>query len=502
MSQPIERAVLDLKQGLATRNRALVNSAARLLIAADARLGEQWQPVANALANNGEITLALGALERFRVQTNAQSIAGYAKVNLLYRAGRLHESLAELDRLAAAGRGPANDEQRLSNLNFRASIALLLDWREEARTCLMEALERDPRSGQAWLTLSEIADFRGADAGLRERLEAAFELGASIPQEGFRLAHAAARMREQVGDHAGAFAAYQAGADLFRASSKSGTGSQPDLAAQSTDFPLELIERVGRRITVPHDRVIFVSGLPRSGTTLVEQILVSHSDVAHGEELSFFRILAQDVGGIDAASFSRWLDGGGDPNALVELYLHLATERFGPDGRFVDKTVEAGNYMGLLLALFPKAPVFWMRRDPLDNGWSAFRTAFAVGAGWSWDLQDIGKRLAQEERMIAHWSAAAGDRISFIDYEELVRRPEAVVPRIAGAAGLSFEEAMLRPHETRRKVTTASVSQVRQPINLKGLGVADPYSPWLRPMIDAYEEARPAEARSSEAPAA
>ena len=187
-------------------------------------------------------------------------------------------------------------------------------------------------------------------------------------------------MRSQMGDYAGAFAAYQAGAELFRTEPGSAARAQPNLAQISTAFPTDLVDRISAQVTVPHGRVIFVSGLPRSGTTLVEQILASHPDVAHGEELGLFRILAQEIGGIDAGSVAAWLDGGGDPNALVELYLHLAAERFGPDGRFIDKTVEAGNYMGLLLALFPQAPVFWMKRDPIDSGWSAFRTMFARGA--------------------------------------------------------------------------------------------------------------------------
>ncbi|MDQ3478010.1 MAG: sulfotransferase, partial [Pseudomonadota bacterium] len=134
--------------------------------------------------------------------------------------------------------------------------------------------------------------------------------------------------------------------------------------------------------------------------------------------------------------------------------------------------------------------------DPLDNGWSAFRTMFARGAAWSWDLQHIGQRLAQEQRMVEHWAGAAADRITFVDYEALVRDPEPQIRSIAEAAGLSLDEQMLRPHVTQRAVATASVSQVREPINLKGLGVAQPYRQWLQPMVDAYT-AHSAAARAS-----
>ena len=191
----------------------------------------------------------------------------------------------------------------MSLLNFRASIAVLLGKNEEARAYLAEAISLDPRSGQAWFSFAEVADFRNRDAGSRAALEQAFADGSSSRGEGAKLAHAAGRMRHQLGDFAGAFAAFEAGADLFRNATRNAAKPQPNLAATSTAFPAELIERVRSRITVPHERVIFVSGLPRSGTTLVEQILVSHPDVTHGEELSFFRMVAQDIGGIDATAY-------------------------------------------------------------------------------------------------------------------------------------------------------------------------------------------------------
>ncbi len=490
----VHSAVQRLKQGLGGRDRELVNSASRDLIAAKASLAGQWQLVATALASNGEWGLALAAADRLAADTGHGTAAAEVKIDLLYQAGRLDDALDQLDALSA--RGLRASAQRLSDLNLRASITLLLGRVEDCRACVAKALQLDPRSGQAWFTFSELADFRGGDEASCKALEHAFAAGASIRGEATKLAHAVGRMRHQLGDFAGAFVAYDTGAVLFRSEAGSAARPQPRLAAKSVAFPAELIERVRSQITVPHDRVIFVSGLPRSGTTLVEQILVSHPQVKHGEELGFMRIVAQEIGGIEADHVTRWLDSGGDPNRLVELYLHLADERFGADGRFVDKKVEAGNYMGLLLALFPNSPKFWMLRDPLDTGWSAFRTMFVRGAAWSWDLAHIGQRLAQEQRMVDHWSSAEPERITFVDYEALVRDPEPHIRDIARAAGLELDERMLRPQDTERAVATASVSQVREPINLKGLGVAQPYRQWLQPMVDAYA-AHSAAARTS-----
>lgn len=496
----IPATVERFREALGRRDRASVNEAAAALISMHAPLGMQWQSVAAALKWNGEIGLALAAINEMDASLNGHPAARFARANILYGSGRLEEALEQLDLLVASGDGPRTDVERVGHLNFRGSIMLLLGRVDEARDLLTEAIAIDPRSGQAWISFAELADFRGRDAGHVPTLEGAFRDGATIAAEASKLAHAVGRMRHQLRDHAGAFAAFSESARLYRADARQELVQPLDqLVGQVSSWSPQFIDEIASRITVPHDRVLFVSGLPRSGTTLVEQILVSHPRVETGEEVGFFRLLAQDIGAVDARSFRAWLDRGNDPNQLVELYNHLATERFGPDVAFVDKTIEAGNYMGLLLALFPKAPVFWLRRDPIDNGWSAFRTYFARGAGWSWDLADIGTRLAQEDEMIAYWSRTAADRITFVDYEGLVRDPEPNIRRIAEAAGLDPVEQMFSPHETRRTVATASVSQVREPINLKGLGVAEPYRQWLGPMTAAYERARAVKAGSASA---
>ena len=488
MTSDVVGALGRFKQGLEKRDRSVVNGAAHELIELRAPLGAQWQAVANALQHNGEWNLAIAAIEQMVAQRSGDAVSRYARANVLYQGGRLREALAELDALEAEGQGPTTASHKVSILNSHASCNLQLGRTKLAHAELIEALRIDPRSGQSWLSFTEVANFRKQDGHMVPLLERTYSEGPSEASEGMKLAHAMGRMRHDRGDHSGAFEAFAHGAELFCAQGAAPvTKAKFDLTRQCTSFTPKLIKRVAERIHVNHDRVIFVSGLPRSGTTLVEQILASHSTVEHGEEVGLMRHVAQEVGGLEAANLETWLDAGGDPNSLVELYLHLAEERFGPTGKFIDKTVEAGNYMGLLLALFPKAPIFWLHRDPIDNGWSAFRATFARGAAWSWRLEDVGSRLAQEEQMIDYWYKMAGDRIAFVDYEKLVTEPSAQIPRIAAAAGLTLEEQMLRPHETKRTVATASVSQVREPINLKGIGVAEPYRRWLGPMIKAYE---------------
>lgn len=478
MPTRIEEALASLKQGLAGRNRKQVNDAARELVAARAPLGQLWQSVAAALAHNGEITLALAAMDRLVAAAGGSATARYLRAGFLAQSGRLEEAQSEIEEL------PVNTPDEASNAYLRGTISLNRGDRSKARTYLMRAVDRRPGSGQAWLALAEVMDFRCEDS-LRDRLVQAWESPPTDLLERAAMGYAVGRMRHQLGEYAGAFEAFCAGAQSRRLLRDRAPGET--VVKPPTPWPRELVERTNAQIAADHRRVIFVTGLPRSGSTLVEQILTSHPDVsAGGEELGLFRILAQEIGGLDPASFAAWLDRGGDPNALIDLYFHLASERLGPRGRFVDKTLEAGNYMGLLLSLFPKAPVLRVRRNPLDCGWSAFRTYFARGVDWSWDLGEVGRRLALEDQIFAHWADEWPDRITTIEYEQLVRDQRPQIERIAGAAGLPADQRMFAPHETQRIVTTASTSQVREPINLKGIDVAGPYRQWLTPMVDAY----------------
>lgn len=475
----VPSAVAALKQGLARTDRVMINDSARTLLAAEAPLGRSWKAVAQALASNGEIGLAEAALRSYRAAEGNNATSQFDSAVLLAQMARL-DAAGQL--LAAV---PATVPDRSANTYLKGSIALNRGEREVAERHFREALAVNPRSGQTWLSLTEALDF-AAQPDLAAALERQWQEPDANPFERANLGYAVGRSRHQQRDHEGALAAFAEGA-AARIEHDRGEPAAPIVdEAALTGWSPELIARTNAAIRVDHRRAIFVTGLPRSGTTLVEQILASSPEVVDGAELGLFRLLEQDIGGSDAASFERWLGDGGDPNALVETYLHLATERFGPDGRFVDKSLEASHYMGLLLALFPRSPLVWMRRDPIDCGWSVFRTYFARGVRWGWDLDAIGCRLALEDRLFAHWTAAMPGRITLGDYAALVADAPAQIEWLAAAVGLDLDPAMLSPHLARRTVLTASVSQVREPINRKGLGVAEPYREWLGPMLDAY----------------
>jgi len=240
---------------------------------------------------------------------------------------------------------------------------------------------------------------------------------------------------------------------------------------------------------LPTARPIIVTGLPRSGTTLVEQILTSHSQVADGAEIGLMAQVAVAAGGTSGTAVGAYLKAGGQVERLAGLFLHLLEERFGPGGRVIDKTVDNSRFLGLIAAILPEAPLIWMRRDPLDAAWSCFRTFFIHGVGWSCDLADIAEHFALEDRLVDFWQERLGDRLLVVPYPALVEAPENWTRRILAHCNLPEEEQVHRFHETERVVATASALQVRRPINRSGIGVAKPYREHLQPFVDAYRAA-------------
>jgi hypothetical protein len=205
-----------------------------------------------------------------------------------------------------------------------------------------------------------------------------------------------------------------------------------------------------------------------------------------GEELGLFRLLEQDIGGKSAEDLDAHCARGGTLDELRALYLHLLAERYPGTGRVVDKTLNLSRYAGLVSTLFPDAPIIWLRRDPLDCAWSAFRSWFLRGIDWSWSLEDIAAHFKIEDRLFAHWSGLLGDRLLVVDYAELVSDPGRQIERILSQCGLPREPACFSPHTTARAVTTASVAQVREPINRRGIDSARPYREQLKPFSVAY----------------
>jgi tetratricopeptide (TPR) repeat protein len=486
MAAPTGNTALEhLKQALAARDRPATQAAVVRLLEQRAPLGLEWHRLSELMRLSGELTLALRAMDAFVASQGATPRALYAKVVLLTQAGRIQEAHELAATLPADVPDPAGRAYVLGN------TAMSLGRVAQARAHLEAAVKLRPGWGPAWLTLATGTNM--ANDALGERLLADGPAAERHhPAELARYCYALGKLHADRREHDAAFAAFTRGAALLRGQTPySRSGNEANARAAMTGYHSGWIEGLQAGRTSDTGRPIFVTGLPRSGTTLVEQILASHSTVADGAELNLAPHLAVQVGGVSGDDLRAYLARGGTLDALAALYLHLLQERFGPHGRIVDKSIDASRFLGLIAAVLPEAPLIWMRRDPLDNAWSCLRTFFIHGVGWSYDQADIAHHFLLEDALLSFWQQRLGARLLVVPYGELVAEPALWTARLLAHCGLADEPGVHSPHTTQRTVTTASAMQVRRPINRDGLNVAAPYRAGLQTFVDAYGAAGP-----------
>jgi hypothetical protein len=307
------------------------------------------------------------------------------------------------------------------------------------------------------------------------------------PQDSGALHYALGRAYDGLGDYDRAFAAYEKGGSILRAE-RTPDWTQADAVrdAALNEFTRDLQSRLSPSVCAS-DRSIIVTGLPRSGTTLVEHILCAHSEVGDGAEHALFQPAVFDLqfaapGAVAAYQQKHgaraWTEAG-------ETYVSLVADRYGSK-RIVDKTMLNTRMLGAIAQAVPKAPIIWLRRDPMDNAWSCFRTKFFMGHDWTWSLTDIARYFRDEDRLWHHWTGLLGDRVLTVPYEELVASSDLWTRRILDHCGLAYEEGVAKFHESDRVISTASLAQVRQPVSTSAIGQWRNYERHMKPFVDAY----------------
>ena len=239
----------------------------------------------------------------------------------------------------------------------------------------------------------------------------------------------------------------------------------------------------------PGPRRIFIVGLPRSGTTLVERILTAHDRVQTIGEVNTFAIATKRIANADAPGLiSPAIIAAAqtvDPIVIAADYtMHTAYLGDGSDFT-IDKRPDNYEYAGLIRRVFPEAIVIVLDRHPMDALFGAYKRAFAPGAhGWSYTMEDLAAHYHNFRGLVAHWRVVMGDGIIDVSLETLIAEPDREIRRLLDRCGLPFDDRCLRPHEAKGAVTTASALQVRQPINAKGVGAWKRYAEQLAPLRD------------------
>lgn len=330
----------------------------------------------------------------------------------------------------------------------------------------------------AFHQLSDMADdgFTDAEFALAEDVAAATQEGSEAGWT-IRFALGQASMRHDAGT---AMRWFDEGNRMRRAAIAYDADQMDAMFGRLTDvFDPEIINRLsehGGRSPKP----IFIVGMPRSGTTLVEQVLASVPGVFGAGELTVVPQLARDI----SQKEGDWPNGAANlspqrARGLANHYL-VHIHRLAPQAeRVVDKMPANAQNVGLILSLFPGATVIHMRRDPMDNCFGCYRQLFSGRVDYCYDQTELGRYHHGLMRSMNYWREAMPGRIVDVDYRRLVEHFEPEARRIVAATGMEWTDACLEFHKTEREINTASSKQARQPLFSTGIGSAEPYRPYL-----------------------
>jgi tetratricopeptide (TPR) repeat protein len=351
------------------------------------------------------------------------------------------------------------------------------------------AVEVRPDFGEAYWSLANLKTYRFTDAEL-ERMRH-YEAQPYLQQaDRYHLCFALGKALEDRGDYAESFTYYDRGNALKKEGSLYRAAAQERAVNKQMELctPEFFAERRGWGC--PDASPIFVLGLPRAGSTLLEQILASHSQVEGTMELANIPRLVGSLGSGDKFGDTHY------PGVLPQLTAEQCRE-FGEayirDTRvyrtgkpfFIDKMPNNFRNIALIQLILPNAKIIDARRDAMDCCFSNFKQLYANGHPFAYNLDDIGRYYRSYASLMDHWDRVLPGRVLCMRHEDVLADLEGSVRRILDYCGLPFEPACVEFHRTERRVHTASAEQVRRPINRDGVDQWRPYEPWLGPLKDA-----------------
>ncbi|MBL4792297.1 sulfotransferase [Citromicrobium bathyomarinum] len=372
-----------------------------------------------------------------------------------------------------------------ATLTSRGHALKTMGKQTEAVESYRAAFAAKPDQGDAYYALANLKTYSFTDAEM-----AAMREQAARPDLAFmdrvHIAFALGKAYEDRGEYAESFAHYREGNDLKRTQTRySADAMSAELARQREVCTADLFARHGGD-GHPAPDPIFILGLPRAGSTLLEQILASHSQVDGTLELPNILALAHRLRGRKAGA-SRYPDILGDLSGeqladfgrqfIEDTRIHRQGAPF-----FIDKMPNNFRHIGLIHLILPNATIIDARRDPMDCCFSGFKQLFAEGQEFTYGLEQIGRYYADYVDLMEHWDEVLPGRVLRVQHEDVLDDLEGQTRRMLDHIGLPFEEQCLAFHETRRAVRTASSEQVRQPITRAGQGAWKPYEAWLDPL--------------------
>ena len=430
----------------------------------------------NALNNQGKLDEAIASYNKALSLKPDNAEAYYNMGNALNNQGKLDEAIASYQKALAIKPDYAEAYNNMGNsLKDQDKLG-------EAIDAYNKALAIKPDYAEAHRHLSLLTKYTADTAQISE-VEALLQQADINDEDRCNLLYTNAKMQEDLGDLSAAYVSYVAGGDL-----------RQKLLAYEFKQDEHLFDQIKR--TAPKFKYaalnptsepirhtpIFILGMPRSGTTLVEQIVSSHSEITGAGELNY------------VSQFGAKLAAGLTPPTLEAVsafrgrYLAQLSKRAGGRALITDKMPQNFRYIALLCAAFPEAKIVHVQRNAEATCWSNFKHYFASkGLGYSYKLEDTVRYYGLYKELMHFWSQSYSDRIYNMDYDKLTEDQEPETRRLIEYLGLNWEEACLAPQNNKRSVNTASQQQVREKVYTGSSQAWRKFEPYLKGLFDEFK---------------
>lgn len=517
-----ERAIA-LKPGLAAAHNGLGNAlralarfeeacaAYRRALAIDGDLVDVRVNLGKALGACGSHEAAIAEFEAALAHNPRDASVENDLANALLCLGRDDDAIAHYQKAATLEPGWTAAHSNLGNALHASG------WHDEAIRCYARAIALDPGNAIAHSNLGTALRELGRLDELRHAFAAAVALAPGSPLFHLNLARskrftdddpqlgaleavaasgdapaealfALAKAHADLGRHESSFAHLRAGNALKRRDivyDETATLRRFE-RIQAAFMPALMRAREG--VGDPSSAPVFILGMPRSGTTLVEQIVASHPDVfGAGEIADLTAAVAAWPAFPDALADAD----GADFRVLGERYVVALRRRAPAAPRITDKTPAHFLFVGLIRLALPNARIIHVRRDPRDTCLSCFATLFTTGQPYAYDLAELGRYYCAYDALMTHWRELLPEGAMLeVRYEDVVADVEREARRIIAYCGLGWDEACLDFHRTERVIRTASAAEVREPIYRSSIGRWRDYAEALRPLLDALDDGR------------
>ncbi|MEM7780041.1 MAG: sulfotransferase [Pseudomonadota bacterium] len=418
-----------------------------------------------------------------RIEADAQADPNVPHLGrLAERAVQIADYDLAVSLLQKALESAPNDPGLLFNL---AAAKVALGQLDEAQAKLEAILDKRPLDGDALYNLVTL-NRQNSEAPTVARLQRTIPQITGQPAEmAARFAHAKAH--EDCGDHQACWSELERANNLrrqrMRYDVREDAATMQKIAASFGD---DQANALGFSKAEP----IFVVGMPRSGTTLIDRVFASHPDVVSvGEVNDMALAIMEEVGEVASKDQLVTQSAVTDPAAIGANYMRRMEARVGTDKRSIDKTPLNFLYIGVIARALPDAAIVHVERDPRDIAFAVYKTLFQMGYPFAYSLSDIAEYMIAKHQLMQHWFEQLPGRIVRITYEDIVSDLEGQARRLLSSAGLEWDPRVLEFHREKSPSATASAAQVRQPVHTRSVGAWKRHAEALKPITDRFEEA-------------